>query len=233
MTHANLVAKVFGSANGSWDPWQPEDVSLVAMPIAHIIGTGWGCLGCDFGASKALEHIECDHITQMFAVPAAIERMLREATEVFQSDSCQPYGRTETTGAITCLPAQDHDIGGNARMRSAGKPLGRTFSLHQVTPALKHGRQFAIAVDHAAALAQRLSDASIYATCRDGRLRIAPSIFSTHADIEAVCIVLAVAKHRSFRRESLELDISASASAGRSHFAQAVRVMFSTRMHQQ
>jgi long-chain acyl-CoA synthetase len=161
LTHANLIATVFGSANGSWDPWQPEDVSLVAMPVAHISGTGWGCLGYGFGAlnvimpdfdaGKALEHIECDHITRMFAVPAAIERMLRvphvremdfllfncmvyagspismavlrEAIEVFQSDFCQLYGMTETTGAITYLPPQDHDVGGNARMRSAGKPF--------------------------------------------------------------------------------------------------------------
>jgi acyl-CoA synthetase (AMP-forming)/AMP-acid ligase II len=33
------------------------------------------------------------------------------------------YGMTETTGTIVALPPADHDLGGNPRMRSAGKPL--------------------------------------------------------------------------------------------------------------
>jgi len=34
----------------------------------------------------------------------------------------QVYGMTETTGAITYLPSEDHSVEGNQRMRSAGKP---------------------------------------------------------------------------------------------------------------
>jgi long-chain acyl-CoA synthetase len=33
------------------------------------------------------------------------------------------YGMTETTGTIVALPPADHDLDGNPRMRSAGKPL--------------------------------------------------------------------------------------------------------------
>ena len=37
---------------------------------------------------------------------------------------CQVYGMTETTGAITALPFEDHDPDGPRRglLRSAGKP---------------------------------------------------------------------------------------------------------------
>ena len=36
----------------------------------------------------------------------------------------QVYGLTETTGAVTYLPPEDHDPAGNARMRSCGRPMG-------------------------------------------------------------------------------------------------------------
>jgi acyl-CoA synthetase (AMP-forming)/AMP-acid ligase II len=49
--------------------------------------------------------------------------LLREALEVFRCGFVQLYGMTETTGGATYLPPQDHDVGGNERMRSAGKPF--------------------------------------------------------------------------------------------------------------
>lgn len=104
-----------------------------------------------FDAAQALEHIEQEHITRAFFTPTAIEKMLqvrrvldmdfllfnclvygggpmslpllREAIEVFQCEFCQVYGLTETSGPITCLPPEDHDVGGHTRMRSAGRPL--------------------------------------------------------------------------------------------------------------
>jgi acyl-CoA synthetase (AMP-forming)/AMP-acid ligase II len=42
--------------------------------------------------------------------------------ERFQCGFVQMYGLTETGGAATFLPAEDHDLAGNARMRSAGRP---------------------------------------------------------------------------------------------------------------
>lgn len=52
------------------------------------------------------------------------ERALREAMRTFGCEFIQVYGLTETTGAITELPAVDHDPDGpRARlMRSAGRP---------------------------------------------------------------------------------------------------------------
>ncbi len=50
--------------------------------------------------------------------------LLRNAIQVFKCDFAQVYGLTETTGAITYLPPEDHDPNGNQRMRSCGRPMG-------------------------------------------------------------------------------------------------------------
>jgi len=49
--------------------------------------------------------------------------LLREAIATFKCGFVQVYGMTETTGAVTYLPAGDHDPRGNQRMRSAGKAM--------------------------------------------------------------------------------------------------------------
>jgi acyl-CoA synthetase (AMP-forming)/AMP-acid ligase II len=49
--------------------------------------------------------------------------LLREALAVFKCGFVQLYGMTETTGGATYLPPEDHDVAGNERMRSAGKPF--------------------------------------------------------------------------------------------------------------
>jgi long-chain acyl-CoA synthetase len=56
------------------------------------------------------------------ASPAPIE-LLRKALEMFGCGFAQVYGLTETTGAITYLPPEDH--GGHAveRLKSCGKPM--------------------------------------------------------------------------------------------------------------
>ncbi len=104
----------------------------------------------DFEPEQALEIIEAEGITKTFMVPAAIRMcvqhpnasktdfsklkyimygaspipldLLRDAISTFQCGFSQLYGMTETTGAATYLPPQDHDPEGNERMRSAGKP---------------------------------------------------------------------------------------------------------------
>lgn len=54
------------------------------------------------------------------------DQVLARSIEVFGCDFVQVYGLTETTGAITALPAEDHDPGGPKAhlLRSAGKPWG-------------------------------------------------------------------------------------------------------------
>jgi acyl-CoA synthetase (AMP-forming)/AMP-acid ligase II len=49
--------------------------------------------------------------------------LLREAIAAFRCGFVQVYGMTETTGAVTYLPADDHTLEGNQRMRSAGKAM--------------------------------------------------------------------------------------------------------------
>jgi long-chain acyl-CoA synthetase len=53
------------------------------------------------------------------------EDVLVKCMSAFGCGFCQVYGMTETTGAITALPFEDHDPDGPRRglLRSAGKPL--------------------------------------------------------------------------------------------------------------
>jgi len=56
------------------------------------------------------------------ASPAPIE-LLRNALKVFGCGFAQVYGLTETTGAITYLPPEDHQADAVERLKSCGKPM--------------------------------------------------------------------------------------------------------------
>ena len=49
--------------------------------------------------------------------------LLKQAIDVFSCGFAQFYGMTETSGTISALPPEDHDLKGNERMRSVGKAL--------------------------------------------------------------------------------------------------------------
>jgi len=104
----------------------------------------------EFDPGATLDLIESRGISKVFLVPSAIRMvvqhpkaqhtdfsnikyimygaspipldLLRQAVAVFKCGFVQLYGMTETTGAATYLPPEDHEMGGNERMRSAGKP---------------------------------------------------------------------------------------------------------------
>ncbi len=104
----------------------------------------------EFDPGGTLELIETRGISKVFLVPSAIRMvvqhpkaqqtdfsnikyimygaspipldLLRQAVAVFKCGFVQLYGMTETTGAATYLPPGDHQMAGNERMRSAGKP---------------------------------------------------------------------------------------------------------------
>jgi len=90
LTHANILSgrRAAAEANMPWNQWSPDDVSLVAMPVAHIGGTGWGIVGLYNGAKgvvarefdpfKVLDYIEGDRISKMFMVPAALQIVVRQ-----------------------------------------------------------------------------------------------------------------------------------------------------------
>jgi long-chain acyl-CoA synthetase len=163
LRHSSFVEphKIMKAAKVDWDTWTDDDISLVAMPVAHIGGSGWGLLtfrngaksvvSREFDAGKVLDFIANEKISKIFLVPAAIQivlrdprarstdfsrmrylgygaspipvDLLREAVEVFKCGFVQWYGMTETTGTVVALAPADHDLNGNPRMRSAGKPL--------------------------------------------------------------------------------------------------------------
>ena len=85
LRHRNLLGgrRAAAGSHMEWNEWGPEDVSLVAMPVAHIGGTGWGMVGLyngakgviarEFDPTKVLDFIEKDKISKMFMVPAALQ----------------------------------------------------------------------------------------------------------------------------------------------------------------
>ncbi|MBC7768743.1 MAG: fatty acid--CoA ligase [Phycisphaerales bacterium] len=89
LTSANLMRsrrKLAESAMG-WNEWNEGEVNLVAMPAAHIGGTGWGLVGLingvknivarEFNPFEILEYIPRERIAKMFMVPAALQFVIR------------------------------------------------------------------------------------------------------------------------------------------------------------
>ncbi|MBP1851235.1 fatty acid--CoA ligase [Rhizobium halophytocola] len=88
ISHANLNWACLGphSLGEAWAQWADGDVSLVALPMSHISGTGWGYMGYYFGVlnvilsefepSAALAAIARHRVTKLLVVPAALRFML-------------------------------------------------------------------------------------------------------------------------------------------------------------
>ena len=105
----------------------------------------------NFVPTDVLGYIDKYKISKLFLVPAAIQivvnqpevhdidfsqlkfmfygaspmplPLLETAIDIFGCGFAQFYGMTETSGTITALPPEDHDVNGNTRMRSVGKAL--------------------------------------------------------------------------------------------------------------
>jgi fatty-acyl-CoA synthase len=90
LSHANFLSLVRagGSERPDWNTWTEDDVSLVAMPVFHIGGSGWGVLGVYHGAkgviarefdpTRVLDFFEQSAITKLFMVPAAMQFVVRQ-----------------------------------------------------------------------------------------------------------------------------------------------------------
>jgi long-chain acyl-CoA synthetase len=160
LTNGNLSTAI--SAAGETFHIREDTVSLVAMPLFHIGGSGWALCAMsrggrsvivrDFDPTRLLDLIAEEGITEMFVVPAVLmlllatpalttadlsslrlifygaspisEDVLVKCMAALGCGFCQVYGMTETTGAITALPFEDHDPDGPRRglLRSAGRP---------------------------------------------------------------------------------------------------------------
>jgi acyl-CoA synthetase (AMP-forming)/AMP-acid ligase II len=56
LSHANFLnlVRAGGAERPAWNTWTEDDVSLVAMPVFHIGGSGWGTLGVYHGATGVI-----------------------------------------------------------------------------------------------------------------------------------------------------------------------------------
>ena len=90
-----------GASDIAWNRWTSDDVSLVAMPVFHIGGTGWASLGVyngargviarEFDPGRVLDFIENHRITKMFMVPAAMQIVVRSPRAREVDYSCLKY----------------------------------------------------------------------------------------------------------------------------------------------
>jgi len=161
LMHSNFLHLTADAARNWGNPWTPDDVNLVCMPLFHIGGSGWGLIGLyagcvnvverDFIPARILKVIETQRVTKSLFVPAMILflldapecrdtdfssldivtygaspiplELLKRAVKTLGCKFAQLYGLTETTGAITYLPPEDHSEAAGDRMRAAGKPI--------------------------------------------------------------------------------------------------------------
>jgi acyl-CoA synthetase (AMP-forming)/AMP-acid ligase II len=115
LSHANFLNLVEAGKGEKpdWNTWTEDDVSLVAMPIFHIGGSGWGVLGLyqgakgviarEFDPTKVLGFFEQSAITKLFMVPAAMQFVVRQprAREVdFSRLKYMLYGASPIPAAL-------------------------------------------------------------------------------------------------------------------------------------
>ena len=128
-------------------------IAGIGMALIAYVHGGTSIMMPDFDPAKVLDAIEQHRITHAFLVPAMIqfmlqvpgaerrdyasleaisygaspisERVLVDALRTFKCKFVQVYGLTETTGAISALPPEDHVVEGPKAMllRSAGKAI--------------------------------------------------------------------------------------------------------------
>jgi long-chain acyl-CoA synthetase len=74
-------------ADIDWDRWNEDEVALVAMPVAHIGGTGYGLMALfhgatalvsrEFSAEAVLDSIRNERVSKFFIVPTALQILVR------------------------------------------------------------------------------------------------------------------------------------------------------------
>jgi fatty-acyl-CoA synthase len=114
LAHTNFLSLVGAKQERpEWNRWADTDVSLVAMPVFHIGGSGWGLSGLYHGAkgivarefdpTKVLDFFEQFGITKLFMVPAAMQFVVRQprAREVdFSKLKFMLYGASPIPAAL-------------------------------------------------------------------------------------------------------------------------------------
>jgi acyl-CoA synthetase (AMP-forming)/AMP-acid ligase II len=88
LTHRNLFALRAGQKDmPEWFRWSADDVSLIAMPAAHVSGTGWGVWTLQHGATGIVTRefdpgaapglIQAHRISKIMMVPTAMQIAVR------------------------------------------------------------------------------------------------------------------------------------------------------------
>jgi acyl-CoA synthetase (AMP-forming)/AMP-acid ligase II len=88
LTHRNLFSlRSKPELLPEWYRWSAEDVSLIAMPVAHISGTGWGLWTLEHGATgviarefdphKVFDHLVSRRVSKIMMVPTAMQIAVR------------------------------------------------------------------------------------------------------------------------------------------------------------
>jgi acyl-CoA synthetase (AMP-forming)/AMP-acid ligase II len=105
LMHSNFIEtqRIMQKADLNWNRWDDEDISLIAMPVAHIGGSGWGLnslrngvkgiVAREFDPGKVLDFIAQDRVSKIFLVPAAIQIILRDPRA-----RSTDYSRMKTVG---------------------------------------------------------------------------------------------------------------------------------------
>ena len=90
LSHRNILAFRREEARTpmGWNEWLEDDVNLVAMPVGHIGGVGWGIVSLlngaqtvihrEFVPANILEAIESQRISKLFVVPTALQMLLMQ-----------------------------------------------------------------------------------------------------------------------------------------------------------
>ncbi len=90
LSHRNILSgrREGMRARMPWNEWLEDDVNLVALPVGHIGGVGWGIVGFFNGATsivqrefvpaQVLEAIEHQGVSKMFVVPTALHLLLMQ-----------------------------------------------------------------------------------------------------------------------------------------------------------
>jgi acyl-CoA synthetase (AMP-forming)/AMP-acid ligase II len=89
LTHKNILVPRAEQQHPdiAWNRWTDDDIGLVAMPVFHIGGTGWGIttlvngakgvVAREFDPNAVLDFIERERVSKIFMVPAAIQIVIR------------------------------------------------------------------------------------------------------------------------------------------------------------
>lgn len=99
--HRNLLDMLDAlkaASDMAWNVWTPDDISLVATPVGHIGGSGWGIttfyhgakavVAREFDPRRVLDYIEMERVSKFALVPSAIHILIRDPRARTTDFSC-------------------------------------------------------------------------------------------------------------------------------------------------